>query len=51
MTFTRKLCEKIAATTADSMSETAVAKARQLVLDGVAVAHPDLAGAARHERG
>jgi aconitate decarboxylase len=38
MTFTRKLCEKIVATTADSMGETAIAKARQLVLDGVAVA-------------
>lgn len=38
MTITRRLCEKIAATTADSMSDAAIAKARQLVLDGVAVA-------------
>ena len=37
MTITRRLCEKIVATTADSMGETAIAKARQLVLDGVAV--------------
>jgi aconitate decarboxylase len=38
VTITRSLCEKIVATTADSMGETAIAKARQLVLDGVAVA-------------
>jgi aconitate decarboxylase len=38
VTITRRLCEKIVATTADSMGETAIAKARQLVLDGVAVA-------------
>ena len=38
MTITRKLCEKIVATTADGMSEVAIAKARQLVLDGIAVA-------------
>jgi aconitate decarboxylase len=36
--ITRKLCEKIVATNADGMDETAIAKARQLVLDGVAVA-------------
>jgi aconitate decarboxylase len=38
VTITRRLCEKIVATTADSMGEAAIAKARQLVLDGVAVA-------------
>ena len=38
MTVTQRLCEKIVATTADSMDERAIAKARQLVLDGVAVA-------------
>ncbi len=38
MTITGRLCEKIVATTADSMGEDAIAKARQLVLDGVAVA-------------
>jgi aconitate decarboxylase len=38
VTITRRLCEKIVATTADSMGETAIAKARQLVLDGIAVA-------------
>ncbi len=38
MTITRRLCEKIAATTSDRMSDAAIAKARQLVLDGVAVA-------------
>jgi 2-methylcitrate dehydratase PrpD len=38
VTITRKLCEKIVATTADSMDVTAIAKARQLVLDGMAVA-------------
>jgi 2-methylcitrate dehydratase PrpD len=38
VTITRRLCEKIVATTADSVGETAIAKARQLVLDGVAVA-------------
>jgi aconitate decarboxylase len=38
MTITRRLCEKIAATTSDRMSDVAIAKARQLVLDGVAVA-------------
>jgi aconitate decarboxylase len=38
MTVTGRLCEKIVATNADSMGETAIAKARQLVLDGVAVA-------------
>jgi aconitate decarboxylase len=37
VTITRRLCEKIVATTADSMGETAIANARQLVLDGVAV--------------
>jgi aconitate decarboxylase len=38
MTITRRLCEKIAATTSDRMSDVAIAKARRLVLDGVAVA-------------
>jgi 2-methylcitrate dehydratase PrpD len=38
VTITRRLCEKIVATTADRMGETAIAKARQLVLDGMAVA-------------
>jgi len=38
VTITRRLCEKIVATTADSMGETAIARARQLVLDGIAVA-------------
>jgi aconitate decarboxylase len=38
VTVTRRLCEKIAATSADSMDATAIAKARQLVLDGIAVA-------------
>jgi aconitate decarboxylase len=38
VTITRSLCEKIVATTTDSMGEAAIAKARQLVLDGVAVA-------------
>jgi 2-methylcitrate dehydratase PrpD len=38
VTVTRLLCEKIVATTADRVSETAIAKARQLVLDGIAVA-------------
>ena len=38
MTVTRRLCEKIVATTADSVGEAAIAKARQLVLDGIAVA-------------
>jgi 2-methylcitrate dehydratase PrpD len=38
VTITRRLCEKIVATAADSMGETAIAKAHQLVLDGVAVA-------------
>jgi aconitate decarboxylase len=38
VTLTRRLCEKIVATTADSVGEPAIAKARQLVLDGVAVA-------------
>jgi aconitate decarboxylase len=38
VTVTRRLCEKIAATTADHMDERAIAKARQLVLDGIAVA-------------
>jgi aconitate decarboxylase len=38
VSITRKLCEKIVATTADSLGETAIAKARQLVLDGIAVA-------------
>jgi aconitate decarboxylase len=35
---TRRLCEKIVATTAGGMDATAIARARQLVLDGVAVA-------------
>ena len=47
MTVTRQLCEKIVATTADRVSEAAIAKARQLVLDGVAVA---VAGARMHDR-
>jgi aconitate decarboxylase len=38
VSITRKLCEKIVATTADRMDEAAIAKARQLVLDGIAVA-------------
>jgi 2-methylcitrate dehydratase PrpD len=38
MTVTGRLCEKIVATTADRMGEVAIAKARQLVLDGIAVA-------------
>jgi len=38
VTITSRLCEKIVATTADGMGEAAIAKARQLVLDGVAVA-------------
>jgi aconitate decarboxylase len=38
VTVTENLCEKIVATTADSMDDRAIAKARQLVLDGVAVA-------------
>jgi aconitate decarboxylase len=38
VTTTRRLCAKIVATTADSIAETAIAKARQLVLDGIAVA-------------
>jgi aconitate decarboxylase len=38
MSITKRLCEKIVATTADQMSAAAIAKARQLVLDGVAVA-------------
>jgi aconitate decarboxylase len=38
VTITQKLCEKIVATTAEDMDERAIAKARQLVLDGVAVA-------------
>ena len=38
MTVTRRLCEKIVATTADSVGEAAIAKAHQLVLDGIAVA-------------
>jgi aconitate decarboxylase len=38
VTVTRLLCEKIVATTTDRISETAIAKARQLVLDGIAVA-------------
>ena len=38
MTVTRRLCEKIVATTADSVGEAAIAKAGQLVLDGIAVA-------------
>ena len=38
MSITRRLCEKIVATTADSAGETAIVKARQLVLDGIAVA-------------
>src|SRR5439155_15903435 len=38
LTVTRQLCERIVATTAENVGETAIAKARQLVLDGVAVA-------------
>jgi 2-methylcitrate dehydratase PrpD len=38
VSITRRLCEKIVATTADNMGEAAIAKARQLVLDGIAVA-------------
>jgi aconitate decarboxylase len=38
VTVTQRLCEKIVATTVDSMDERAIAKARQLVIDGVAVA-------------
>jgi aconitate decarboxylase len=38
VSITRRLCEKIVATTADSAGETAIVKARQLVLDGIAVA-------------
>ncbi len=38
MTVTRQLCEKIASMTADQIGETAIAKARQLLLDGIAVA-------------
>jgi aconitate decarboxylase len=38
VSVTRQLCEKIVATTADSLGDTAIAKARQLVLDGIAVA-------------
>jgi aconitate decarboxylase len=38
VTITRKLCEKIVATTVDDMGESAIAKARQLVIDGIAVA-------------
>ena len=34
MTLTRRLCEKIVTTSADSMGGTTIAKARQLVLDG-----------------
>jgi len=38
VTVTQELCEKIVATTADNIDETAIAKARELLLDGVAVA-------------
>jgi 2-methylcitrate dehydratase PrpD len=38
VSITQELCEKIVATTADKIDEKAIAKARQLVLDGVAVA-------------
>ena len=38
MTITQRLCQKIVATSADSIGETAIAKARQLVLDGIGVA-------------
>jgi aconitate decarboxylase len=38
VTVTRQLCEKIASMTADQIGETAIAKARQLLLDGIAVA-------------
>jgi aconitate decarboxylase len=38
VTITQELCKKIVATTADDIDEKAIAKARQLVLDGVAVA-------------
>jgi aconitate decarboxylase len=38
VSITRRLCEKIVATTADNMGDAAIAKARQLVLDGIAVA-------------
>src|SRR6267142_2696362 len=38
MSVTRRLCDRIAAITADGIGEDAIAKARQLVLDGVGVA-------------
>ncbi|MEA2777509.1 MAG: hypothetical protein QOF90_2915 [Acetobacteraceae bacterium] len=38
MTLTAELCEKIVATTYDSLSPEAIVKARRLVLDGIAVA-------------
>jgi aconitate decarboxylase len=38
VSVTRQLCEKIVATTAPDMGAAAIAKARQLVLDGIAVA-------------
>jgi aconitate decarboxylase len=38
VSITGQLCEKIVATTTDSLGEAAIAKARQLVLDGIAVA-------------
>jgi aconitate decarboxylase len=38
VSVTRQLCEKIVATTADRLGDAAVLKARQLVLDGIAVA-------------
>jgi aconitate decarboxylase len=38
VSITRRLCEKIVATTADQMGEAAIATARRLVLDGIAVA-------------
>src|SRR5690348_8505374 len=38
MSVTRTLCEKIAATQFDAMTQPALAAARQLVLDGIAVA-------------
>ena len=38
MSITSRLCDKIVAITADNVGEDAIAKARQLVLDGIGVA-------------
>ena len=46
MSVTTRLCEKITSITADAISGDAIAKARQLVLDGVGVA---VAGARTEE--